>query len=303
MEDILRNALYALIEQPQPTSLVVLPTVLTDPAYRAGILKNVTNPAVLDFFQNTFDRWTTSFREEAISPVLNKVRAFTTDPLLRAIIGQPRSSFDFRWALDCRKVILCDVSKGEIGSDNAILLGSLIVMQEKLAALSRSDTPESDRVPHLLFAEEAQNFIGDFESILSETRKFSLILAIATQGIDSLSRQMAAAIFTNAANLIAFRVSNTDAERLQNEFAMAIPGTFIQDLPDYKAYVRTLACDDAGCRPTQPEQIATYPPFLRNRDAEWRSKVERTSSERYTRSRSSIDTEITRILLRCRQSA
>ena len=89
--------------------------------------------------------------------------------------------------------------------------------------LSRSDIPESERVPHLLFAEEAQNFIGDFESILAETRKFNLVLAVATQGIESLSRETAAAIFTNAANLIAFRVSNTDAERLRDEFTMAFP--------------------------------------------------------------------------------
>ncbi len=123
-----------------------------------------------------------------------------------------------------RKIILCDLSKGAIGADNAMLLGSLIVMQEKLAALSRSDIPESERVPHLLFAEEAQNFIGDFESILAETRKFNLVLAVATQGIESLSRETATAIFTNAANLITFRVSSTDADRLNDEFAMVFPG-------------------------------------------------------------------------------
>src|ERR1700688_5169808 len=172
----------------------------------------------------------------------NSCRAFTTDPLLRAVIGQTRSSFAFREAMDERKIILCDLSKGAIGADNAMLLGSLIVMQEKLAALSRADIPESERVPHLLFAEEAQNFIGDFESILAETRKYNLILAVATQGSESLSRESVAAIFTNAASLIAFRGSNTDAERFRDEF-MIFGGTSIQDLPDYKAWVRTLVCD------------------------------------------------------------
>jgi hypothetical protein len=252
---------------------------------------------VLDFFRNTYERWDNRFREEAISPVLNKCRAFLTDPLLRAVIGQPRSSFDFRRAMDERKIILCDLSKGAIGADNAMLLGSLIVMQEKLAALSRGDIPESDRVPHLLFAEEAQNYIGDFESILSETRKFNLVLAIATQVIESLSRETAAAIFTNAANLIAFRVSNADAERLKDEFAMAF-GAAIQDLPDYKAYVRTLVCNGSGCYPAEPERIATYPPFLKNTDAEWRSKIERTSNERYTTPRAAVEAAIARFLLR-----
>ena len=298
MEDILRNGLHALIEQPRPVSILALPKLLTDQNYRTAALAAVQNPAVLDFFRNTYERWDNRFREEAISPVLNKCRAFLTDPLIRAVIGQPRSSFDFRRAMDERKIILCDLSKGAIGADNAMLLGSVIVMQEKLAALSRSDIPESDRVPHFLFAEEAQNYIGDFESILAETRKFNLILAIATQVIESLSPETAAAIFTNAANLIAFRVSNTDAERLKDEFTMVFPGAVIQDLPDYRAYVRTLTCDANGCRPTEPERIATYPPFLKNSGAEWRIKVERTSSERYTRPRAEIEVQIARFLRR-----
>jgi len=157
VEDILRNSLYALIEQPQPVSSYALPKLLADEAYRTEALPSVRNPSVFDFFHNTYDR-------------LNKWRAFTTDPLLRAVIGQPRSSFDFRRAMDHRKIILCDLSKGAIGTDNAMILGSLIVMQEKLAALSRADIPAADRVPHLLVAEEPQNFISDSESILAEQR-------------------------------------------------------------------------------------------------------------------------------------
>ena len=182
MEDILRNGLHALVEQPRQVSILALPKLLTNKSYRAEVLAGVTNPAVLDFFNNTYDRWDNRFREEAISPVLNKCRAFLTDPLLRAVIGQTRSSFDFRDAMDSRKIILCDLSKGEIGADNATLLGSVIVMQEKLAALSRSDIPESARVDHFLFAEEAHNFIGDFESILAENRKFKLYLPAAVGG-------------------------------------------------------------------------------------------------------------------------
>jgi type IV secretion system coupling TraD/TrwB family protein len=259
MEDIFRNSLHALIERPRPVSIVALPKLLTDEAYRSEVLAAVRNPAVLDFFHNTYDRWTNSFREEAISSVLNKVRAFLTDPLLRAVIGQARSSFDFREAMDNRKIILCDLSKGEIGRDNTMLLGSIIIMQEQLAALSRSDIPESERVDHFLFAEEAHNFIGDFESILSENRKFRLFLAVCLQQLESISRETAAAIFTNAGNLISFRVSSTDAERLRDEFTKVFPGAVIQDLADYKAYVRTLTCDDTGCRPAEPEKVATYP--------------------------------------------
>src|SRR5581483_4294334 len=164
MEDIFRNSFYALIEHPSPASLWNLPRFLTDFAYRTVILRKVTNPAVKIFFEHSFNAWTPQFREEAISPVLNKVRPFLTDPRIRAVIGPALTTFRFRDVIDGRKILLCDLSKGAIGGDNARLLGSLILMQHKLAALSRYDVPEEDRIPHPLYAEEAHNFIGDFES-------------------------------------------------------------------------------------------------------------------------------------------
>lgn len=296
MADILRNSLHILIEQPQPVSILAVTTLLTDPAYRAQALKRATNPVALEFFHKTFDRWTVSQREEYISPVLNKVRAFATNSLIRAVIGQPRSSIDFRKAIDERKIILCDLSSGAIGAPNAMLLGSLIVMMIKMAALSRSDILEAERVPHVVIAEEAQNYIGDFESILSQTRKFNLILSTAWQTAESLTREIAAAIFGNAGNLVGFRVSNSDAERLRDEFAVHFPGADIQDLPDRTAYIRTLACDEKGCRPTEVERVAIYPP-CKTPGAEWRSKIERASNEQYTRPRVDVDREITKFLL------
>lgn len=295
MEDILRNGLFALIEQPRPVSILALPKLLTDRAYRAAALAEVRNPAVLEFFHATFDRWAVPFREEAVSPVLNKIRAFTTDPLLCSVIGQARPAFGFRQAMDGQKIILCDLSKGSIGADNAALLGSLIVIQEKLAALSRGDVPERERVPHFLYAEEAQNFIGDFESILSETRKYNLLLTIATQGVENLGREAVAAVFTNCGTLISFRVSGADAQRLREEFTLFFPGAFIQDLPDHHAYIRTLHCAAGVCEPADPQLIATYPPF-RTPGAEWRSTIVRASNERYTRPRSEVDAEIARFL-------
>ena len=93
----------------------------------------------------------------------------------------------------------------------------------------------------MLFCEEAHNFIGDFESILAEARKFGLILILATQGIEALPREAAFAVFSNCATVISFRVSGTDAARLQNEFGMVLPASSLLDLPDYTMYVRTLA--------------------------------------------------------------
>ena len=295
LEDLLRNSLWALIEQPAPTSLLALPKLLTDDGYRADLLRHVENPSVRDFFLNTFGRWTSSFREEAISPVLNKTRAFLTDPLMRAVIGQTRSSFNFRWMMDHRKILLCDLAKGSIGDDNSRLLGSLIVLKEKLAALSRQDIAESERVAHVLFCEEAHNFIGDFESILAEARKYGLVLTLATQGIEALPREAAFAIFSNCATLISFRVSGTDAARLSNEFGMVVPASTLQDLADYTMYVRTLArVTGAGSFPSGPHYVRGYPPFARHPRHARPESVIRVSQARYASPRVIVDSELKR---------
>jgi len=302
MEDIFRNSFYALIEHPSPTSLWNLPRFLGDTSYRTVILRKVNNPAVKNFFESTFNKWTPQFREEAISPVLNKVRPFLTDPRIRAVIGPAESTFRLRDVIDGKKILLCDLSKGAIGSDNARLLGSLILMQHKIAALSRYDVPEKNRVPHPLYAEEAQNFIGDFESFFSETRKFLVPLTIATQGIESLSRDDAAAVFTNCGTLVSFRVSGTDALRLANEFALEIPASNLQTLPDYTFYVRTLKSVERrtgqSASPTTPHLVNAYKPFASSPRRASRESIIRTSSERWTKPRSALEAKLARFLKR-----
>ncbi len=191
LEDILRNAAFALIEYPQPLSLIAIPKLLTSVEYRRRVLRHVTNPAVRHFFTIYEDHWDKRFREEAISPVLNKVNAFITNPLLRAILGQTRSSVDFRWLMDNGKILLCDLSKGGLGSDVSCLLGSLIVTKMALAALSRQNIPEADRRPHFLYIDEVQNFTYgvDLPTILAESRKYRLTLILATQTLEQLPKE------------------------------------------------------------------------------------------------------------------
>lgn len=303
LEDILRNSLWVLIEQPEPLSLLALPRLLADDAYRADLLRHVENPVVVDFFTNTLSRWPSSLREEAINPVLNKTRAFITDPRMRAIIGQSRSSFSFRWMMDHRKILLCDLAKGTIGDDNSRLLGSLIILQEKLAALSRQDISEAQRIPHVLYVEESQSFIGDFESILAEARKYALVLTVVTQGIEALPREATFSIFTNCATVISYRVSATDATRLANEFGLVIPPSVIQDLPDYTLYVKTLTSSGGPSSPSGPHRVKAYPPFEGHPSQAHRESVIRVSQARYAKLRTIIDETLTREYFSTREAA
>lgn len=177
-------------------------------------------------------------------------------------------------------------------------LGSLIVIKEKLAALSRQDTPEADRVLHALYVEEAQSFIGDFQSILGEARKYALALTVVTQGTEALPPEAVHAIFTNCATLITYRVSGTDAARLAGEFGMAIPASNLQDLADYRFYVRTLKQLErktgTSAGPAQPHLVNAYSPFARHARHAWRESVIRTSQARYTKPRTQVDEALER---------
>lgn len=295
MEDILRNTAFALIEQPHPQSLLAIPRLLNDPVYRRQILKYISNPAVREFFRVYDEVWDKRFRAEAIAPVLNKVNAFITNPLLRAIIGQPVSSFDFRWLMDTRKIFLCDLSKGALGEDVSALLGSLVFSKLTLAALSRQDVSEDKRPIHILYADEVQNFAhgAKLPTILSEARKYNLVLTVASQTISQLPRESVDAIFGNCATIISFRVGGEDAETLKREFATLLPASELQDLTEYKAYVRTMSADRPAM-PSGPHLVTTFPPFRPEGTENQKERVIETSLRRWARPRADVEAQIAR---------
>jgi hypothetical protein len=151
---------------------------------------------------------------------LNKVRAFTANPIVRNIIGQPKSTFNIREIMDEGKILIVNLSKGLIGEDNASLLGSFLVTKIQLAAMSRSDIPRiEDRRPFYLYVDEFQNFATDsFATILSEARKYALNLTVANQYISQMSDTVRDAVFGNVGTMISFRVSADDAPILSKQF-------------------------------------------------------------------------------------
>ena len=306
-EYILMHVLYALLEQREPVSLAAVPKVLTDAVYRRRIVSNIVNPAIRSFFLQ-YEVQDKRLREESITPLLNKVAPFVTNPLLRSVIGQTTSSFDIRWAMDSGKILLCNLSKGALGEDVSSLLGSLIVSKLYLAALSRQDTPEALRLQHFLYADEIQNFTHgvDFPSILAEARKYRLALTIGTQTLTQLPDGSLEAVFGNCATLVSFRVSGEDAQALVREFAASgegprmaeqmydaiVPAAELQNLPDYTLYVRTLSHG----RPVDPFLVRSYPPFAKGGHETTAECVIRTSRRRYGRERRQVEHGIGRFL-------
>lgn len=219
LEHILRHTILALLDRPE-TTLLDISRLLTDKDFRKETLDYCTDVTVLQFWKHEFGQWNEKQVNESIAPVLNKVGAFTANPIIRNIIGQPKSSFDVRKIMDEGKILVVNLSKGLIGEDNAGILGAFLVTKVQLAAMSRSDIPDvADRRPFYLYVDEFQNFATDsFAVILSEARKYGLNLTVANQYISQMTDSVRDAVFGNVGTTISFRVSADDAPILSKQF-------------------------------------------------------------------------------------
>jgi hypothetical protein len=307
---------YALLDSPEPATLAALPKLLTNKASRQSITIHLTDPAVRQFF-DVYEEQHDRLRDESIAPVLNKVSKFVTHRLLRSVVGQERSSFDFRWLMDNKKILLVNLSKGALGESVSALLGSLVVTKLALASLSRQDTPEDEREPHLLYVDEAHNFgYGvDFPTILSESRKYRLGLVLGTQTLAQLPEATTAAVFGNVGTIGCYRVSHDDAQTLVRHFAVSgegpktaaqtfdtiVPASELQNLPDHKFYFHTLV----DGRPNDPVRVDAFPPmrrqhmldiWKRNGRTARREHVIRISGQRFGRDRAAVERKIKRFL-------
>ena len=219
LEHILRYTLLALLDRPS-TTLLDISRMLTDKEFRKETLEYCRDVTVLQFWKHEFGQWNEKQVNESIAPVLNKVGAFTANPIIRNIIGQPKSSFDIRKIMDEGKILVVNLSKGLIGEDNASILGAFLVTKVQLAAMSRSDIPRvQDRRPFYLYVDEFQNFATDsFAVILSEARKYGLNLTVANQYVAQMTDSVRDAVFGNVGTTITFRVSAEDAPILVKQF-------------------------------------------------------------------------------------
>ena len=222
LEHILRYTLLALLDRPS-TTLLDISRLLTDKDFRKETLDYCKDVTVLQFWKHEFGQWNDKQVNESIAPVLNKVGAFTANPIIRNIIGQPKSSFDIRKIMDEGKILVVNLSKGLIGEDNASILGAFLVTKVQLAAMSRSDIPlVENRRPFYLYVDEFQNFATDsFAVILSEARKYGLNLTVANQYVAQMTESVRDAVFGNVGTTISFRVSADDAPILVKQFEPA----------------------------------------------------------------------------------
>lgn len=287
MEYILQNVLLALLEYPGSTLLDVN-RMLTNKPFRAAVIEKITDPLVKAFWTEEFASYTDRYTQEATPAIQNKVGQFVANPLIRNIVGQPKSTFNLRQMMDEKKIFIVNLSKGRMGESNAALLGSMLTVKIYLAAMSRADEPPARmaKLPRCYFyVDEFQSMMNEaFADILSESRKYKLALTLANQYIEQMEENVRNAVFGNVGTLITFRVGPFDAEVLKTVFEPTFEAEDLVGLGLGQIYL-TLMIDGVGSAPFSAE---TVPPIdaphvsyredvihhTRNAHARHRSEVE-----------------------------
>ncbi len=216
MEDLLRHSILTLIATPDCTMLDLLP-LLTDPEARARYVSRTTDPILRHYWAQAFPENKRS-QSEWVSSSLNKIGRFLTNPVIRNIVSQPKSAFDFRAIMDEGKVLLVNLSKGQLGEDNSGLLGSVLVGKILIAALSRSEVGFAERRPFHLIVDEYHSFATEsFPTLQSEGRKFGIDTLVAHQYRDQLD-DLNRGSTLNVGNFILFRLTGRDAREMAMQF-------------------------------------------------------------------------------------
>lgn len=293
MEYILTNALLALIEYPD-TTLLSVNRLFADKAYREKVVDYIQDPAVKSFWTEEFANYTDRFAAEALPAIQNKIGQFTGNPLIRNIIGQPKSSFNIRELMDNRKILIMNLSKGLVGETNANLLGSMLTTRIYLAAMSRADLPleTMKQMPNFYFyVDEFQSFANStFSNILSEARKYHLNLIIAHQYIQQMEEEVKDAVFGNVGTTVTFRVGPFDAEVLETIFTPKFLAADLVNLGFAQIYL-TLMIDGIG---SPPFSAVTLPP-IQPPEVSYKRMAIAASRKNYANERAAVEQLVARL--------
>lgn len=288
LEYILNYTVLALLDYPESTVLGIV-RMLTDKNFRKKVVSEIKDPVVKKFWTTEFATYNDKFASEAVAPILNKVGQFTASSLIRNMIGQVKSTFNFREAMDSKKIILINLSTGRVGEVNSALLGGMIITKLQLAAMSRADTKLEGRIDFFLYVDEFQHFATEsFATILSEARKYRLNLTMANQYIAQMDEKVREAVFGNVGTLITFRIGAQDAGFLEKELNPPFESNDIINLDRQQIYLK-MTIDGQTSAPFSAKTL-TIPDIDRG-NAE---KLIQLSRERYGRPRKKVEESISK---------
>jgi len=296
-EQYMRNALLLIMDDPESGStLMEVPKVLADADFRNMKLGKCKDPTVVDFWRKEAEKAGGDAALANVVPyITSKLTQFISNDTMRPIIGQQKSSFNFRRVMDESKILLVNLSKGQVGEINAHLLGMIIVGKILMAALSRTDMPAAKRKDFYLYIDEFQNFTTDsICSILSEARKYGLNLIIAHQYLGQLVQKQDTsikdAVFGNVGTWMLFKIGSEDAEVMEKEFAPVFNQYDLINIEKYTAYIKLLINNTAS----RPFSMKTIWPLPGKPREDLVPKLKSLSRLKYGQDRSIVEAEISR---------
>jgi hypothetical protein len=292
-EHNMRNVMLTLMaDKDNPGTIIDIPSMFTNDDFQKYKVSKLKDQVVKAFWEEEMAKTADAQKSEMLGYMVSKVGRFVENEMLRNIIGQQKSAFDFRDVMDNKKILLINLAKGKTGEINSSLLGLIIVSKLQMAAMSRADLAEEDRNDFFLYIDEFQNFVTDsIATILSEARKYRLDLIIAHQYIGQLvedngSTQIRDAVFGNVGTIISFKIGVDDAETLAAEFAPVFNEYDVINIDKYQAYIKLLI-DNAAAKPFQ---MKTYPPP--EGSAEKIAKLKEYSRLKYGVDKATIEEEL-----------
>jgi len=236
----IRNAMLTVMAEPGST-FVEVQRVLTDPSFMQELLPKVKDPMVRRYWTDQIAQTADFHKSEVLDYTVSKFGRFVGNKVIRNIIGQSKSAFNFREVMDKGKILFINLAKGKLGEENSSFLGLVLIPKILAAAMSRTDVPEEQRRDFYLYVDEFQNFATpDFSTMLSEARKYRLSICVANQFIGQIEDDIKNAIFGNVGTKICFRVGVQDAQYLQHEFQPTFTETDLINIDKFNAYIKTM---------------------------------------------------------------
>jgi hypothetical protein len=288
-EQYFRNSALLVMEDPASgMTLLEIGRVLADKEFRDMKLSRCKNPIIKQFWENAEKTSGESSLANFVPYVTNKFDVFISNDIMRPVIAQEKSVFNFREIMDNKKILLVNLAKGRLGDINANLIGLILVGKITMAAMSRVDILGKGKINDFyLYIDEFQNITTDsIEVILSEARKYRLSLNIAHQYVEQLEENIKNAVFGNVGSMVVHRVSTENAEIFSKQFEPTFTPHDIIKLENLNCYIKMLV----NGMPVKP--FNSHTPFPPRGNTDFADKLKELSYLKFGRDRAEIEEEI-----------
>jgi hypothetical protein len=318
MEDAFRFATLALFEANEGLcaedrrhgrgaqhTIMDVPAVLERPGFRRQVLKKTSDPVIRQWFDGYFEPLERRYQLEIINPVQTKVHKYLGSRVARQIVGQPRSTIDFRQLVATGKIVIVNLNAFDVGEDLSALIGGTLLNLAARAISAQALVPPAARKPVTLVVDEFHTLPGaDYEQVLGELAKYGANLMLASQTLSRLdrltdaqrTRNLRASVFSNLDGLFAFHTSAEDAAYLADELGGDLDTQDLLELGHYHCYARLTDVRTGERLPAFSVQLEPPP----EGNEHLATRLARLSAEQYGRDALDVELDLQSALERIR---